>query len=316
MKTTLQFRLLALRMSNPTYVPGVALITGAASGTPLHSVSGLLPVTSIASLTRGHMTGIGRATAQAFVNAGCMNLALLDINQVGLETTQQIILDSCGKRVESKLPKIEIISCDVTSAPSIVAAYAKVKTSFGRLDYSVHCAGVISFEGRSTEASIEGFDRTNSINYRGVWLCAREALKIMKDQPLDCEVYPNINPIRAQRGAIVNISSGLAVVSQLGSNVYSGSKAGVMGITRSDAIDYVTDRIRVNAVLPGIVDTPITSPTPEVRAFIEAGPVQRTPMKRLGLAEELADVIVFLASTQASFVTGSCWNADGGFLAC
>lgn len=241
---------------------------------------------------------------------------MLDINEEGLQTAKKFLLDSFANTDEQTTLKIETYYCDVSSPQSIVEAYAKARSSFGRIDYSVHCAGIILFVGPSTEVPVEAFDRQNTINYRGLWLCSREALKIMKEQPLDSEVYPDIKDTRAQRGAIVNISSGLGLVSQAGSNAYSGAKAGVMALTRSDAIDYVADRIRVNAVLPGIVDTPITTPSPEIRAILEAGPVQRTPMKRFGLAEEIADVIVFLASTKASFVTGSCWSVDGGFLAC
>lgn len=277
-------------MTLKSTLPGVAFITGSASG-------------------------IGRATAIAFAEAGCTQFALLDLNEAGLETSKELVTDSITATSPSATPVIATIKVDVTSPESIASAFVAVKTRFTRIDYSVHCAGIITFGGASADCPIEDFDRQNAVNYRGLWLCAREALRVMREQTLDAEAYPNagISHTRAQRGSIVNISSGLALSSQANSPAYCGAKAGVLALTRSDAIDYAAQRIRVNAVLPGIVDTPITNPTPEIRAWLEANPVQKTPMKRMGLAEEVADVIVFLASNKGSFVTGASWSVDGGF---
>lgn len=212
---------------------------------------------------------------------------------------------------------VHTYKCDVASPESVVSAYAAAKASFSRIDYSVHLAGIIVFGGPSVDLPVEDFDRQNSINYRGLWLCAREAIKIMRSQSLDSEAYPDarISPVRAQRGALVNISSGLALYAQPSCPAYCGAKAGVLALTRCDALDYVADRIRVNAILPGIVDSPMTNPSPEVRAWLEANPVQRTPMKRFGEPEEIADVAVFLAGNKASLVTGASWTVDGGLLA-
>ncbi|EXJ89159.1 hypothetical protein A1O3_02223 [Capronia epimyces CBS 606.96] len=277
-------------MARKLDVPGVALITGAASG-------------------------IGRATALSFVQGGCTKLALLDLNEAGLATTKELLekaISSAGGT-----PEIGTYKCDVSSPESVASAYAGVKASFPRIDYAVHCAGIIVFAGASVDLSVDDFDRQNSINYRGLWLCSREAIKIMRTQALDSEAYPDnhISPVRAQRGAIVNISSGLAVYAQPNCPAYCGAKAGVLALTRCDALDYVADRIRVNAVLPGIVDSPMTNPNPEVRAWLEANPVQHSPMKRFGEPEEIADVAVFLASNKASLVTGASWSVDGGSLA-
>ncbi|KIW35253.1 uncharacterized protein PV07_01958 [Cladophialophora immunda] len=271
-----------------TDVPGVALISGSGSG-------------------------IGRATALAFAHAGCTRLALLDLNEEGLSTTQKLIEEAVGSNASLK---IHIYKCDVSNPDSVTQAYADVKETFGRLDYAVHCAGIILF-GRSTDFPLEDFDRQNTVNYRGLWLCSREALRIMRTQSLDCDAYPeaHISPTRAQRGSIVNISSGLALSSQSNCPAYSGAKAGVLAVTRSDAIDYACERIRVNAVLPGIVDSPMTNPDPATREWLEKNPVQSTPMRRFGVPEEIADVCVFLAGNKASFVTGAGWSVDGGFIA-
>ncbi|KIY01546.1 uncharacterized protein Z520_03098 [Fonsecaea multimorphosa CBS 102226] len=272
-----------------TELPGVALISGSGSG-------------------------IGRATALAFAEAGCTRFALLDLNEEGLSTTKKLI-EEAAVGSNSSL-KIHTYKCDVSNPDSITRAYADAKETFSRLDYAVHCAGIILF-GRSTDYSVEDFDRQNSVNYRGLWLCSREALRTMSTQSLDCDAYPEaqIPPTRAQRGSIVNISSGLALVSQSNCPAYCGAKAGVLAVTRSDGIDYASERIRVNAVLPGIVDSPMTNPDPGTRKWLEDNAVKNTPMRRFGLPEEIADVCVFLASNKASFVTGAGWCADGGFVA-
>ncbi|KIW88581.1 uncharacterized protein Z519_10627 [Cladophialophora bantiana CBS 173.52] len=275
-------------MTSKTDVPGVALISGSGSG-------------------------IGRATALAFAQAGCTRLALLDLNEEGLLTTKELIEEAVGSNTSLK---VHVFQCDVSNPDSVTRAYTGAKETFSRLDYAVHCAGVIFF-GRSTDFSLEDFDKQNNVNYRGLWLCSREALRIMRSQSLDCDAYPEaqIPPTRAQRGSIVNISSGLALVSQSNCPAYSGAKAGALAVSRSDGIDYASERIRVNAVLPGIVDSPMTNPDPETRKWLEANPVQSTPMRRFGLPEEIADVCVFLAGNKASFVTGAGWCVDGGFIA-
>jgi len=237
------------------------------------------------------------------------------VNQSGLDASKSLleeIIKSSGKT-----PKIGTFKCDVSSPESVASAYAAAKETFTRIDYSVHCAGIIVFGGPSVESTVEDFDKQNTVNYRGLWLCSREAIKIMRSQTLDSEAYPDnqIPTGRAQRGAVVNISSGLALYAQANSPAYCGAKAGVLALTRSDAIDYVADRVRVNAVLPGIIETPMTNPNPETRAWLEANPVQKTPMKRFGQPEEIADVVVFLAGNRASYVTGASWCVDGGFLA-
>lgn len=165
--------------------------------------------------------------------------------------------------------------------------------------------------------SLEQFDKQIAINYRGLWLCTRETFKIMSNQELDSEAYPGaeIMPIRAQRGSVVNLASNLAQYAQPQSAAYIGSKGAVCALTRADAMDYASQRIRVNAVLPGITDSPMTNPSSEVRAWLEEVPVQRVPFKRFGLPEEIADVSVFLSGNGASLVNGVNLAVDGGLVA-
>ena len=137
----------------------------------------------------------------------------------------------------------------------------------------------------------------------------------MKTQKLDCDEYPDamIPAVRAQRGSIVNISSQLAKGWQENVPAYIASKAAVIALTHCDALDYVDHRIRVNCVLPGIVETPMTTPNEEVRKYMVNGPVAITPMKRFGRPEEIADAIVFLAGSRSSFTTGAEFAIDGGY---
>ncbi|KAK5311533.1 hypothetical protein LTR93_011686 [Exophiala xenobiotica] len=278
-------------MPRVTEVPGVALITGAASG-------------------------IAQSIALAFAQAGCTQLALLDINEDGLAKTKTLVEDTIKADFPHQTAKINTYKCDVSSPQSVEAVYKAVNDKFGRIDYSVHCAAV-GFLKATADTSVDDFDKVNSIDYRGLWLCSREAIKIMLRQNLNSEAYAGfkIPDTRAQRGAIVNISSGLALYAQPNGSAYCGAKAGVLGLTRADAIDYAKDRIRVNAVLPGVIATPATTTDPEIRAYMESMPVRQTPFRRFGLPEEIADVTVFLAGVKASYVSGASWTVDGGFTA-
>lgn len=266
--------------------------------------------------TKQEVIGIGRATSLAFVRAGCRSLALLDKNTEGLlETRRQIqaVIAVNGVELASKI-NVQCYPLDVTSAESVDSVYKDVKEIFGRVDYSVQCAGAGLLTGPTVEASVEAFDLQNSITYRGSWLCSRAALTIMCSQTLDSEAYPSENLLaaRSQRGAIVNVASSLALASQAASPAYCGSKAAILAITRSDAIDYASHQIRVNAVLPGAVDTPMINHNAETRAHAENHAFNRAPLKRIAFPEEIADTIVFLASNQASYITGASILVDGG----
>lgn len=202
-----------------------------------------------------------------------------------------------------------------------------VVSEFGRVDYAVNCAGVLGESLRSTETSLAEFDRVNDINYRGCWLCSRaELAQMVKQDPL-----PSHDPDRPpQRGAVVNIASQLGIVGRPTARefcisftpdlkayhcpaAYCASKSAVIGMTRADAIDYSKDGIRVNCVCPGVIETPMTMKEPEVRERI-APAVEIAPMKRMGKPAEVADAVLFLCSTQASFVQGHAMVVDGGYI--
>ncbi len=210
-------------------------------------------------------------------------------------------------------PSIAEYNCDVSEPSSVTATFEKVLHRFGRIDYAVNCAGLPTNNKPSTECSVEEFDHINGVNIRGLWLCSREELKVMKEQSLSSETYGNILDSRAQRGAIVNIASGTALVGVPNSPAYATSKAGVVSLTRADAIDYSAHRIRVNAVLPGLVDTPmLRGAVGDVKAF-EGMAAPMIPMKRLAQPEEIADAVLFLCSHRASYIQGHAMVVDGGY---
>ena len=191
--------------------------------------------------------------------------------------------------------------------------YKEAHSKFGRIDYAVNVAGIIGNNEPSTETSLDDFDKVNNVNYRGMWLCSREALKYMKAQ----DPLPSHDPSRQpQRGSIVSIASQLGIVSRPDAPAYCASKAAVVSLTKSDAIDYAKHDIRVNCVCPGIILTPMTNGANASPDFAEhiKGAIGIAPMKRMGKPEEVADAVLFLCSTKASFVTGHAMVVDGGYV--
>ena len=209
--------------------------------------------------------------------------------------------------------KFEVYDCDVSDPSTVSRVFAKIVEAFGRIDYAVNCAGITTNNKPSTDCSIEDFDRINAVNMRGVWLSSREELKVMKTQPLNLGVNNEVPEYRAQRGAIVNIASGSAIVAVANSPAYAAAKAGVVSFTRVDALDYSPHRIRVNALLPGLVDTPMMNQFPGQRDMVMQMALPMVPMKRLSMPEEIADAALFLCSWRASSVQGASMVVDGGY---
>lgn len=199
---------------------------------------------------------------------------------------------------------------------------------FSRIDYAVNCAGILGQSLRSHETAVSDFDLINRVNYRGSWLVSRAALAHMLKQDALSE-----SPHPRQRGAIVNIASQLGIIARPGAGMccsmvifpifhlrvadtfpapYCASKAAVINMTRSDAIDYSRDGIRVNCVCPGVIATPMTMGSEEVAQRMKPA-VDIAPMQRMGLPEEVADAVLFLCSGEASFIQGHALVVDGGY---
>ncbi|KAK0467836.1 uncharacterized protein EV420DRAFT_1501518 [Desarmillaria tabescens] len=260
-------------------VPGIALITGAGSG-------------------------IGRATALAFARAGASGLHLVDINRARLEQTSKDV----ASMVTNPEFKSHMSEVDVTKEDRVVQMVHDTVKTFGRIDYAANIAGITeSVLGPTADTSLETYDRVNNLNARGVFLCMREQLKAMRWQ----EPLVRIPGRPGMRGSIINMSSIAGCIGLKNVTSYVASKHAVVGMTKAAALNHSIDGIRVNAVCPGYVDTPLLQ---NVREYVDFSMLEKmTPMNRLGLPEEVADVVVFIASERASYVTGHSFVVDGGF---
>ncbi|KEQ99353.1 hypothetical protein AUEXF2481DRAFT_84979 [Aureobasidium subglaciale EXF-2481] len=255
----------------PTLFPGVALITGASSG-------------------------IGKATATSFAQEGCPQIVLADISTTSLQETHSSL--------SALYPTTTFlaIQTDISSPSSVRDLFRKTLQQFHRVDYAVNCAGVLGTAKKSHEMTLEEFDHVVNVDYRGSWLCSREELKCMVGQePLETH-----DGRQGNRGVIVNVASQLGIVARPQAPAYCSAKAAIIGLTKSDALDYSAHNIRVNCICPGVIETPLIND--EVRKAISIA-----PMNRAGTPQEIADCILFLCSPKASFVQGAALVADGGY---
>jgi NAD(P)-dependent dehydrogenase (short-subunit alcohol dehydrogenase family) len=240
------------------------------------------------ALVTGGGSGIGRATALAFAQEGAQ-VVVADIAVNGGQETVSEISESGGI---AKFVKADLLRHD-----DIKAMVAATVAEFGRLDIAVNNAGRRGGSTNVVDCTEEEWDQVLGLNLKAVWLCMKYEI-------------PEI--IKAGGGSIVNTSSGLGSFSAPMMASYTASKHGVIGLTRSAAVDFGPQGIRVNALIPGTTDTPMLSPPgSESKAWL-AGMLQRTPLKRLGLAREQADAVVWLCSDRAGYVTGLSLVSDGG----
>ena len=236
----------------------------------------------------GGSSGIGRETALTFARAG-IRTAIADIQR---DAGEALVREIAGEGNEALF-----VQMDATSAVQVEQAVERVVTTWGRLDYAFNNAGVATKNGGPiAEFPEEEWDRIISINLKGVWLCMKYQCRQMQTQ---------------RRGSIVNTSSIMGQVSKTGLSAYSAAKAGVIGLTRSVAMDYAGIGIRVNAICPGGIVTPMTT-NPEIRESM-ARVVAATPMGRMGEAREIAESVLWLCSDKSSYITGQAITIDGGY---
>ncbi|KAI7197189.1 hypothetical protein KC363_g499 [Hortaea werneckii] len=255
-----------------------------------------------AALITGAGSGIGQATALAFAKCGARQLALCDIRPDAIAQTTQ--------KLNDHHKDLEILSLNVDTSHEADVDHAVGHTAkhFGRLDIAVNNAGINGKAASSDQLGFEDWRKTMSVNLDGVWLCQRaEIRQMLKQEPLD-------QAPRGGRGTIVNVASMLGLVAASPSTpavAYTASKHGVMGLTKTDAVMYAPRGIRINAVCPGYVATPLLEAVGANE--ILAAQVDKVPQKRFCSVEEVADAITFLASPMSSFVTGHGLVLDGGY---
>jgi NAD(P)-dependent dehydrogenase (short-subunit alcohol dehydrogenase family) len=243
------------------------------------------------ALVTGASSGIGLAAARAFAEAGA-SVVLADINANAVETVTAELI-AAGHRAIG-------VTCDVADEEQAAAVVERAVATYGRLDMAFNNAGIVGFTGDLAEESADSFDRVTAINLRGVWACMKYELRQMRDQG---------------SGAIVNCSSLGGLVGQAGRATYHASKHGVIGLTKSAAMDYAPLGIRVNAVCPGVIDTPMSSDMIENQPDAMREILRDQPIGRPGRPDEVAAAALWLCSSAASLVIGVALPVDGGFTA-
>ncbi len=235
----------------------------------------------------GAGSGIGRATAMAFAEAGA-SVALVDIAQAGLAETAALIAAAGGTSIS--------VRADVTKSVEIKAALDQTVAAFGRLDAAFNNAGIEQPGASIVDLTEEMLDRVLDVNLKSVFLCMKHQIPLM---------------LANGGGAIVNTSSGAGVIAIRNQSGYCASKFGVTVASKVAALEFADQGIRVNALCPGIIDTPMiaryTGGTEEGRARI----IEQEPVGRMGKPEEIAATVLFLCSDSGAFITGHALVADG-----
>lgn len=243
------------------------------------------------ALVTGAGSGMGLATARAFAESGAA-VVLADINLESVKAASAELVGAGHQAIG--------VECDVSDERSVSEAVRVAVDTYGRLDMAFNNAGIQIPPCDAADEPAEVFDRVNGINLRGVWACMKHELAVMRGQG---------------SGAIVNCSSLGGLVGIPGRAAYHASKHGVLGLTSSAALEYAPRGIRVNAVCPGTIATPMVTDMIDKGELDRDAAIADQPIQRLGLPEEIAAAVLWLCSPGASFVVGVALPVDGGYTA-
>lgn len=239
----------------------------------------------------GAATGIGRATALAFAKSGA-KVAVVDLNIEEGEHTTQLIKDAGGHAL--------FIQCNVADKDHVRNAIGKTIAQLGGLDFAFNNAGIEGEVAPTADCTEDNWERVLSINLKGVWLCMKYQIPQM---------------LKQGHGSIINCSSIAGLIGFPGIPAYVASKHGVLGLTKNAALEYAKSNIRVNAICPGVIQTPMIDRFTQNDEQTKAQMAASEPVGRMGQPEEVASAALWLSSDQSSFVTGHSLVVDGGWVA-
>src|SRR6266566_175705 len=243
------------------------------------------------ALVTGAGSGLGLATATAFAESGA-SVVLADSNEKAAH--------SAAEELSAKGHKAIAIACDVADDAQVEAMVKQTVATFGRLDAAYNNAGVQNVLAETADTAREDYDRVMGINLQGVWSCMKFELQQMRKQG---------------SGTIVNCSSLGGLVGGAERGIYHAAKHGVIGFTKSAALEYAARGIRINAICPGLIWTPMADQMVAAGQGEALKTMEKSiPMARVGRPEEIADAVLWLCSDAASYVTGQSISVDGGFV--
>jgi NAD(P)-dependent dehydrogenase (short-subunit alcohol dehydrogenase family) len=243
------------------------------------------------AIVTGGSFGIGRATAVAFASRGA-KVVVADWVEDKDQQTMKMIKASGGEAI--------FIKCDVSDSSDVKSMTEKTISTYGRIDFAFNNAGIEGATANTHECTEENWDKTIGINLKGVWLCMKYEISYM---------------LKQGKGSIVNCASVAGLIGLVGLPVYVASKHGVIGLTKTAALENAKQGIRINGVCPGVIKTSMVDRITGKDKEAEKKFIGMEPVGRMGHPEEVAEAVVWLCSDAASFVTGHALSVDGGWIA-